>query len=256
MITHHRKIRAAGNAHSHNGRDLRNAHGAHDRIVAKNAAEIVSVGENIFLQWQEDACRVDEINGGDVILDSDILRANDFFRGHGKKCTGFHRGIIRDNHERAAANFGEAGNRARARRATPLFVHFERRVDAKLEEVRVGISQFRDTLAGRQAALFVLRLDRFRSATLPNLFFLVLNFREQIDHAARVFFEVGGFAICASFQNGSGHARASRNDKRWILIKSTATQSRLTVYEVCRTCANRKPEALRPGHRMANGGYA
>src|SRR5207244_7586603 len=97
--------------------------------------------------------------------------------------------------------------------------HFKRRINAELEEWRVGIAQLRDALTRRQAAFFVLGLDCLGAAALANLFFLILNFREEIDDAAGVLFEVGRFAICGSFQDGTGHAIASRHVGRWILIR-------------------------------------
>ena len=57
VIAHDRQIRAARDAHSHDRRDLRNAHRAHHRVIAKHAAEIVRVGKNVFLQRQENARR-------------------------------------------------------------------------------------------------------------------------------------------------------------------------------------------------------
>ena len=50
VVAHQRQIRAAGHAHAHDGGDLRNAHGAHHRVIAENAAKVVGIGKNIFLQ--------------------------------------------------------------------------------------------------------------------------------------------------------------------------------------------------------------
>ena len=111
VIAHDREIRAAGDAHAHDGGDLRDAHGAHDGVVAEDAAEIVSVGEDVFLEGEEHAGGVDEINGGDAIFDGDVLGANHFFRGHGEKRAGFYGGVVDDEHEGAAGNFGQAGDR-------------------------------------------------------------------------------------------------------------------------------------------------
>ena len=53
VIAHHRQVSAAGDAHPHDGGDLRDAHGAHHRVVAEDAAKIVGVGEHVFLKRQE-----------------------------------------------------------------------------------------------------------------------------------------------------------------------------------------------------------
>ena len=53
VVAHQRQVRSASNAHAHDGGELGNAHRAHHRVVAKNAAKIVRIGENVFLQRQE-----------------------------------------------------------------------------------------------------------------------------------------------------------------------------------------------------------
>ena len=131
VIAHHREVGAAGHAHAHDGGDLRDAHGAHHRIVAEDAAEIVGVGENVFLQRQKNAGGIDQINRGNVIFDGDILRANDFFRGHGEKRAGFYGGVVGDEHEGAAADSREAGDGSRAGCAAPFLVHFVSGVNAQ-----------------------------------------------------------------------------------------------------------------------------
>ena len=82
VIAHHRQVAAAGHAHAHDGGDLRNPHGRHHRVVAEDAAEIVGVGKNIFLQRQEDAGRIHQVNRRHPVFDRDVLGANHFLRGH------------------------------------------------------------------------------------------------------------------------------------------------------------------------------
>ena len=104
VIAHHRQVRAARDAHPHDGGDLRNAHGAHDGVVAEDAAEIVGIGENIFLQRQKYARGIDQINRGNVIFDGNILRADDFLRREREERSGLHRGVVGDDHHQAAAD--------------------------------------------------------------------------------------------------------------------------------------------------------
>ena len=124
VIAHHRQIRAARDAHAHDGGDLRDAHGAHHGVVAKNAAEIVRIRENVFLQRKKNARGIDQINRGDTILDGDVLRADHFLRGHREERAGFHGGVVGDDHHAAACDMAEAGDRACGGRAAPFFVHF------------------------------------------------------------------------------------------------------------------------------------
>ena len=49
------------------------------------------------------------------------------------------------------------------------------------------------------AAFLVLRLDGLRAAALANLFFFILDFREEIYHAAVVFFKIRRFRLHAGF---------------------------------------------------------
>ena len=135
MIAHHGQIRAPCHAHSHDGGNLRNAHGAHDRVIAKNPAEVVGVRKNVFLEREKNARRIHQIDRRNVILDGDILRPNHFFCRHGEERAGFHCCVVSNKHEGAAANRGEARDRASARCATPFFVHFERGINPKLKEL-------------------------------------------------------------------------------------------------------------------------
>ena len=48
-VAHDWKISASSHAHAHDGSDLRDAHGRHHSIVAKDPAKIVGIGKYIFL---------------------------------------------------------------------------------------------------------------------------------------------------------------------------------------------------------------
>ena len=102
VIAHHGQISAARHAHAHDGGDLRNAHGAHHRVIAKDAAEVVRIRENVFLQRQKNACGIDQVDRRDMVFDGDVLRADHFLGGHREKCAGFYRGVIRDDHHQTA----------------------------------------------------------------------------------------------------------------------------------------------------------
>ena len=154
---------------------------AHDGVVAKNAAEIIGIGKDVFLQRQKYAGGVDQINRGNMVFDGDILRADDFLRSHRKKCAGLHGCVVGDEHECASANFRETGNGPRGGRAAPFFVHFVGGVDAQLEKLRAGVDELGDAFARRQPAFFVLRFDGFCAATLADSLFFVFDFCEEID---------------------------------------------------------------------------
>ncbi len=148
-----RQVGTAGDAHAHDGGDLRNAHGRHHGVVAEDAAEIVGVGEDVFLQRQKHARGIDQVDRRDVVVDGDVLRANDLLGGHREERAGLHRGVVHDEHDQSALHSRQAGDHSRRRRAAPLFVHAPRSVGAKLEELGAGIDQQRDALARGEASL-------------------------------------------------------------------------------------------------------
>ncbi len=156
VIGHDGKIGTACDAHAHDCGELRNAHGGHHGVIAEDAAEIVGVREDVFLERQKNAGGIDEINYGNAIFDGDVLRADDLFCGHREEGAGFYGGVVGDDHKFAAANLGESGDGARRRRAAPFFVHFVSGVEGEFEERRAGVNQFCDALAGGKAAFLVL----------------------------------------------------------------------------------------------------
>src|SRR5207249_8550019 len=170
VIAHHRQVSAARHAHSHDGCDLRDSHGAHDRIVAEDAAEVVGIREDVLLQRQKNARGVHKINRGDAVLHGDILRAYDLLGRHGKEGAGFYRGVVGDQHDQSAAYATEAGDDPCRRRATPFLVHLVCGVEAKLEERAAAVKELVQALPRRQPALVVLRRGGFAPAALANSF--------------------------------------------------------------------------------------
>ncbi len=195
VIAHQRQIRAAGHAHAHDGGDLRNAHRRHHRVVAEDAAEIVGVGEDIFLQRQKDAGRIDQVDRGDVVVDGDVLRADDLLRRHREERAGLHRRIVDDEHDQAALHARQSGHHAGRRRAAPLFIHAPRYVRAKLEELRARIDEQRNAFARGQAALLVLRLDGLFAAALLDDFFFVADTGDQFGHGILIALEARGVGL-------------------------------------------------------------
>ncbi len=190
VIAHDGKIRASGNAHAHDGGNLRDALRAHDGVVAEDPAEIVGVGKNVFLQRQKNAGGIHEIDRRDVIIDGDVLRANHFFCGHREERTSFHGCVVGDNHEHAAGDPPEAGDGSSGGSATPLFVHFPGGVDAEFKEMSAGIDKRGDALAGGEAVLFVLGFDGLGAAAFANLLFFIFERGKQLNHALRILLEL------------------------------------------------------------------
>ncbi len=203
VIAHHGQISATGDAHTHDGRDLGNAHGAHHRVVAENAAEVVGVRKDVFLQRQKNAGGIHQIDGRDTVFDGDILRANHFLGGQRKKCAGLHRGVVGNDHHQAARDARQAGDRARGRSAAPFLIHFVSGVNPQLEELCLGVDQPGDALARREPAFLVLRFSGFGSSALLQTRLFVFDFGEQVHHATRVLLEIRRVMADAGFQSGT-----------------------------------------------------
>src|SRR5579875_689039 len=187
VVAHDGQVSAASHAHTHDGCDLRNAHGAHHGIIAEDTAEIVRIRKNIFLKGQEYPGRIYQVNRRNVIVDSDLLRAQDLLGGHGEECPSLHRSVVCDDHHEPALNPPKACDDSSRRRAAPLLIHFERCENTQFEEAGTMINQQGNTLACRQSPLFVLGFHGLRAAALADGLFLVENFTHQFLHPARVF---------------------------------------------------------------------
>ncbi len=165
-IGHDGKISAAGDTHAHDGRDLRNAERAHHGVVAEDAAEVVGVGEDIFLQWKEDAGGVDQVEGGNAVLEGDGLGAQNLLGRHGKERAGLHCGVVGDDHAEASADAAEAGDDARAGCAAVFAVHFVSGPEAKFEEPRLLVEQQIQPFSDSQTPFCVLCLVSLLTAAL------------------------------------------------------------------------------------------
>ena len=112
VIAHHRQVAAAGHALAHDGRDLRNAHRRHHRVVAEDAAEVVGVGKDLFLQRQEHAGGIHQVDRRHAILDGDVLRADHLLAVIGKERAGLHGGVVGDDHHQPAVDARQPGDHA------------------------------------------------------------------------------------------------------------------------------------------------
>ncbi len=123
VIGHNREIGAAGDAHAHDGGDLRDAHGGHARVVAEDAAEVVLVGEDVFLQRQKNAGGVDEIEGGDGFSIAMCCARRTFLAVMGKKAPAFTVASLATIIAETAGDAAEAADDAGGGRAAPFLVH-------------------------------------------------------------------------------------------------------------------------------------
>src|SRR5437868_4818757 len=75
FIRHRWYISATGSAGAHHHRYLRNPLRRHIRLVIEDPAEMVAVWKNLILVWKICSAGVHQVDAGQPILQSDLLRA-------------------------------------------------------------------------------------------------------------------------------------------------------------------------------------
>ena len=124
------KIRAAGDAGSHDGGNLRERElAAHKRVVKEDAAGAVLAGEDAVLIGEVDAGRIDQINDGRAVAHGDFLRAQNLGDGFGPPGAGFDGGVVRDDDGGAAFDFADAGDDAGGGRLAVILVVGDEQAD-------------------------------------------------------------------------------------------------------------------------------
>ena len=186
VVGHDRQVGPAGNAHAHDRGDLRDAHRGHDSVVPEDTPEVILVGEDVLLQRQEHAGRVDEVERRDAVLHRNGLRAENLLRRHREKRPGFHRRVIGDDHAEASGDSAKAGDGAGGGRSAPLFVHLEGGEEGQFEELGPGIEKKRNALPGGQPLLGVLRLDGLRASTFADGASCCLKTSSSVAHFGRI----------------------------------------------------------------------
>ena len=125
---------------------------------------MVAVGENLGLQRQEGAARVDEVDARQPVLDRHLLRAQVLLHRQREIRAALHRGIVRDDH--AVASLDDADACDDPRRGSLPVVEFPRGQGAQLEERRPRVEQPVDPLACRQLSPGAMSLEGVLAAAL------------------------------------------------------------------------------------------
>jgi hypothetical protein len=169
FVAHDGQVGATGHAAAHDGGDLRDAHGAHHGVVAKDPAEVLLVGEDLVLHGQEYAGAVHEVDDGQAVLDGDLLCAEVLFARHGEPGAGLHGGIVGHHHALALAHVADHHHHAGRRCAAMLGVHAVGGEGTDLDARALGVQQRVDALAGGHFALLVQLGDALFTATFVDL---------------------------------------------------------------------------------------
>ncbi len=154
LVAHRRHVGAAGGARAHHDSDLRDARGRHLRLVVEDPPEVVAVGEDLGLQRQEGAARVDQVDARQVVLLGDLLGAQVLLDRHREVGAALHGGVVGHDHALASVDAADPGDDAGAghRRLPRRAVHLGGRQRAQLEEGAAGVEQAVDPLAGQHLA--------------------------------------------------------------------------------------------------------
>src|ERR1700757_3645530 len=96
----------------------------------------------------------------------------------------------------------QSSDHARAGRATPLFIHAPGGERAKLKELSAGIDKQCNTLARREPAFLVLRLNRLVAAALADDLLFLAYLRDQLGDGALVAREARRIGLDLAFEGG------------------------------------------------------
>ncbi len=98
LVAHRRHVRAAGRARAHHQRHLRDPGGRHPRLVVEDPAEVIAVREDLGLERQERAARVDEVDARQPVLERDLLGPQVLLDRHRVVGAALDRGVVGDDH--------------------------------------------------------------------------------------------------------------------------------------------------------------
>ena len=161
------------------------------RLVEEDPAEVVAVGEDLGLEGQEGAARVDEVDARKAVLLGDLLRAQVLLDRQREVGAALHGRVVCDDHALAALDDADAGDDARRRSLTVVQVPGGERV--QLEEGRAGVDEAVDALAREQLSARAVALDRPLSASSGDLRRALAQFRDELGHARLSLLEQVGF---------------------------------------------------------------
>ena len=160
--------------------DLRDPEGRHARLVEEDPPEVVAVGEDLRLERQERAARVDEVDAREAVLERDFLRPEVLLDREREVRAALHGRVVRDDDALASLDDADAGNDPCRGRLPLVEIPGGERV--QLEERRAGIDEPVDPLAGRQLASGAVPLHRLLAAALRHLGRALAKLRDELLH--------------------------------------------------------------------------
>ncbi len=150
LVAHRRHVGAAGGAGAEHGGDLRDAGGRHRGLVEEDAAEVLAVGEDLVLLWQEGAAGVDQVDAGQPVVQRHLLRAQVLLDRQRVVGPALDRGIVGHDHDLASLDATDAGDDAGA--GGVAVVEVLRRQRRQLQQRRARVAEPVHPLARQQLA--------------------------------------------------------------------------------------------------------
>ena len=204
LVRHRRHVGAAGGARAHHDRDLRDALRGHLRLVEEDPPEVLAVGEDLGLERQERAARVDEIDAREPVLLRHLLRAQVLLHREREVRAALDGRVVRDDHALAALDDADARDDARARRA--VVVHLPGGERVQLEEGGAGVDEPVDPLPRRQLAARAVPLRRLLAAAARDLRRPLAQLGDELLHPLAPARELLGVAV--ELRGQDGHVRS------------------------------------------------
>ena len=162
LVRHRRDVGASRRARAHHRRDLRDPERGQPCLVEEDPAEVVAVGEDLRLEREESATRVDEVDAREAVLPGHLLRAQVLLHGQREVRAPLDRRVVRDDHALATLDDADSGHDPRGRRIAVVEIPRGERV--QLEEGAARVDEHVDPLAGGQLAARAVSLDRLLPA--------------------------------------------------------------------------------------------
>mmetsp|Transcript_7424 Transcript_7424/g.17919 ORF Transcript_7424/g.17919 Transcript_7424/m.17919 type:complete len:372 (+) Transcript_7424:1242-2357(+) len=165
LVRHRRHVRAARRARAEHDRDLADPLRRHAGLVVEDAAEVLSVGEDVRLPRQVGAARVDEVHAGQPVLRGDLLRAQVLLHRDRVVRPAFDRRVVGDDHHLPAGDHPDARDDAATRHLLRA-VHLVAGEGGELEEGGARVDERLDPLPGEHLAAGGVKLRRALAAAL------------------------------------------------------------------------------------------
>ena len=150
LVAHRRHVGAARRARAQYRRHLRNALGAHGRLVVEDPPEMLAVGKHLVLARQEGAAGVDEVDARQPILQRDLLCAQVLLDRHRVVGAALDRRVVGDDHALAPGHPADPGDDPGSRGL--VVVHTGGGQRRQLQERAARIEQAIHPFAGQQLA--------------------------------------------------------------------------------------------------------